>query len=200
MKANRRTFQTLSMLMALLALTACNSTPSPTGHEKVETSAQVFGSAGFGGETIVNTVATNGTVIVHDTAKRLLTIKFPDGQTRTYTAEPGAYKFDQIKVGDVIHGTVVDERAVSVVPAGTQLTEGESASVTQDPNGSLKLIRKVNFTSKIVALDPLGGQVTLQMADSEKKTIRVGDTVNLADFNVGQDVSVRITETTTLAL
>jgi hypothetical protein len=80
MKPNRRTFQTLFTLAALLTLTACNSTPSPSGHEKVETSAQVFPAGGFGGETVVNRVSTNATVILHDSAKRLITIKFPDGE------------------------------------------------------------------------------------------------------------------------
>jgi hypothetical protein len=56
----------------------------------------------------------------------------------------------------------------------------------------------LSFTGKVLAIDLIGHQATLQLADGQTRTVRVRKAVNLADFNPGDTVSVRITETTTI--
>jgi S1-C subfamily serine protease len=52
----------------------------------------------------------------------------------------------------------------------------------------------LDFTAKVLAIDPWQHQVTLQTADGRTKPVRVGEYVNLADFNVGDEVVVRLTQ------
>src|SRR4051812_16254021 len=65
--------------LALLA-TSCSSSSPPTPNEKVRTFAQAGGGAGFGGQTLVDSYATNATVVSIDSADRKLELKLADGK------------------------------------------------------------------------------------------------------------------------
>jgi hypothetical protein len=188
--------------LALLALAACSSTPlSPEKQWKTETYQQEGGGAGYGGQVVVDTVTTNATVESIDAKQRTLLIKYPDGQTTTYKAGPEVQKFDQIKVGDLLKGTLVNERAVSLVKVGTLSSASVTDSAVAVPNGAkpgVKTVHILNFTAKVLSIDPMGHQVTLQMADGRTRNVRVRDAINLANFNPGDLVSIRLTETTTI--
>jgi hypothetical protein len=187
---------------ALLALAACSSTPLPPEKQwKVETYQQEAGGAGFGSQVVVDTTTTNATVVSINAAQRSLVLKYPDGQTTTYQAGPEVEKFSQIKVGDVVKGTLVDERALSLDKTGALRSASVTDSAVAVSNGvmpGVKTVHILSFTAKVLSLDPVGHQATLQMADGRTKTVRVRDAVNLADFSPGDTVSVRITQTTTL--
>jgi hypothetical protein len=188
--------------VALLTLAACSSTPLPPESQwKTETFQQEAGGAGYGGQVVAETITTNATVMSIDAKKRTLLIKYPDGQTTTYKAGPEVLKFNQIKVGDVLKATLVDERALSLEKTGTLRSVSVTDSAVAVPNGvkpGVKTVHIVNFTAKVISIDLVGHQATLQMADGRTRTIRVREAVNLADFNPGDTVSVRTTETTTI--
>lgn len=187
---------------ALLALAACSSTPLPPESQwKSETYQQAGGSAGFAGQVIADTITTNATVVSIDAARRTLLLKYPDGKTSTYKAGPEVQKFKQIKVGDVLKGTLVDERAISLDKTGTLTSLSVADSAIAVPNGAkpgVKTVHILSFTAKVQAIDPVGHQATLLLADGTTKTVRVREAVNLADYNPGDTVSIRITETTTI--
>jgi hypothetical protein len=183
-------------------LAACSSTPLPPEKQwKAETYQQEAGSAGYGGQVVVDTTTTNATVVSIDTPKRTLVLKYPDGKVSSYKAGPEVEKFNQIKVGDEVKATLVDQFALSLAKAGTLRSASVTDSAVAVPNGAkpgVKTVHILRITATVQAIDPMGHQVTLQMADGRTKTVRVRDTVNLADFNPGDTVSVRITETTTV--
>jgi len=187
---------------ALLALTACSSNPLPPENQwKTGTYQQEAGGASFGGQVVVETVTTNATVVSINAAQRTLLLKYPDGKTSTYKAGPEVEKFSQIKVGDVVKGTLVDERALSLDKTGALRSSSVTDSAVAVPNGAMpgvKTVHVLTFTAKVLSIDPMGHQATLKMADGRTKTVRVRDAVNLADFSPGDTVSVRITETTTI--
>lgn len=56
------------------------------------------------------------------------------------------------------------------------------------------------FTAKVKAINAWNYTVTLQLADGRTRTIHVSEAVNLADVNVGDNVSVRATEAAVLVL
>ena len=56
------------------------------------------------------------------------------------------------------------------------------------------------FTAKITAINDWDDTVTLKLPDGLKKTIKVGETVNLADVSVGDNVSVQSTEAAVILL
>jgi len=69
------------------------------------------------------------------------------------------------------------------------------------PNGAepgVKTVNILSYTAKVLAIDLVGHQATLQMADGQTKTMKVREAVNLADFSPGDTVSVRLTEATTI--
>jgi hypothetical protein len=186
---------------ALLALASCSTKLPPESQWKKETYAQEAGGAGFGGQVVVNTATTNATVVSIDATDRTLLLKYPDGRTTSYKAGPEVEKFSQIKVGDVVKATVADERALSLDKGGTLSnvdTNNSAVALPDSTKPGVKRIRVLSFTGKVLAIDLIGRQATLQLADGQTKTVRVRETVNLADFSPGDTVSVRITETTTV--
>jgi hypothetical protein len=72
------------------------------------------------------------------------------------------------------------------LPGGTQAVAAESEILS--------------YTAKVMAINAWNDTVTLQLADGLTKTIHVSEAVNLADANVGDDVSVRATEAIVLVL
>jgi hypothetical protein len=184
-----------------LALSACSSAPPPSG--PITNGAAYQTEAGFGGQTIVNTITRMETVISIDSAQRTLELKHPDGRVITYHCGPDMVNFGQIKVGDRIKATVVEEMAVSLKPGTAAESMSTSAVAIRAPNGNLpgfKNVDTLNVTAKVLAIDNWGGTVTLQLADGRTRTIHVSESINLADFNVGDDVSARIVDSTTIAV
>jgi hypothetical protein len=188
--------------VALLALVACHSTPLPPESQwKKANYQQEAGGSGFGGQVMVDTTTTNATVVSIDAAQRTLLLKYPDGTTTTYKAGPEVERFNQIKVGDVVKATRADERALSLDKSGTLSNVSTADTVVALPNGGkpgAKSVRILSFTAKVLAIDLMGHQATVQLADGQTRAVRVRENVNLADFNPGDTVSVRITETTTV--
>jgi translation initiation factor IF-1 len=188
--------------IVLLVLVGCHSTPLPPESQwKTSTYQQEAGGAGFGGQVVVNTTTTNATVVSIDSARRTLLLKYPDGQTTTYQAGPEVKRFNQIKVGDVVKATRTEERALSLEKTGTLTNISTNESAVALPDGGkpgIKAVRIVRFTAKVVSVDPMGHQATLQLADGQTRTERVRDTVNLADLKPGDTVSVRLIEMRTV--
>jgi hypothetical protein len=186
---------------ALLALASCSSAPPPSG--PITNGAAYETQPGFGGQTIVNTITRIDTVVAIDEADRTLELKHPDGKITVYHCGPEVVNFSRIKVGDRVKATVVEEMAVFLKPASAQESSSSSAVVTRAPNGSLpdyKNVDTLSFTAKVMAVDTWGGTVTLQLATGQTRTIHCSDAINLADFNVGDDVSVKTIDSTSIAV
>ena len=138
-----------------------------------------------------------------DEAHRKLELKHPDGRITAYHCGPEIVNFNQIKIGDRIKATVVEEMAVSLKPSTAAETLSQSAVVVRAPGGStpdFKNVETLKFTAKIMAIDTWGGTVTLQLANGQTRTIHCSDAINLADFNVGDDVAVTSVDSTTIAV
>jgi hypothetical protein len=185
----------------VLTLSACSSAPPATG--PITSGAAYETQPGFGGQTIVNTVTRVDTVVSIDTAHRTLELKHPDGRVTAYHCGPEIVNFNQIKVGDRVKATVLEEMAVFLKPGNATESLSNSAVVVRAPAGSVagyKNVDTLNFTAKIMALNIWQGTVTLQLANGQNRTIHVSEAVNLADFNVGDDVSVQSIDSTSIAV
>ena len=197
-----RTLATPALLSAVaFTLSACSSAPPPSG--PITSGAAYETQPGFGGQTIVNTVTRIDTVVAVNSANRTLELKHPDGKITVYHCGPEIVNFDQIKIGDRVKATVVEEMAVSLKPGTAQESLNQSAVVVRAPNGALpgyKNVETLNFTAKIIAIDAFGGTVTLQLANGRNRTLHCSDAINLADFNVGDDVAVKSVDSTSIAV
>ena len=149
------------------------------------------------GVVAVTAVTVTSTVEAVDAGKRTVTIKGPDGTTTTYKAGKEVVNFDQIKVGDKVKATVIDELAVYVRKSGAPASVGEGSLVALAPKGAkpgMILADTTEITDKIVAVNFSDRTVTLQGLSGKPRTFTVGPNVNLADVKKGDDVVVRYTE------
>jgi hypothetical protein len=196
---------TALMPVALLAFTSCSSTPATGKVNEPANPAAYANATDFGGEIATDAATTTATVVSVDHAKRLVVLKRADGSQATYKAAPGAPGFDDIKAGDVVKVSVAEELAVFLgmnsVPAGAG---SKSARLrVRLPGGAQAVATEVAtlvFTAKVKAINAWNYTVTLLLADGRTRTIHVSEAVNLADVNVGDNVSVRATEAAVLVL
>jgi hypothetical protein len=190
---------------ALFALTSCSS-PPVAWNPKTSFSPSTYQTpADFGGEVVTDAVSTTATVVSVDHAKRQVVLKRADGTTITYKALPGAPGFDVIQPGDQVRVSVAEELAVflgrNTVPASAgadvarlrvRLPDGTQATAAE--------VGTLVYTGKIIAINDWDDTVTLQLPGGLTKTIKVSESVNLADVGVGDTVSVKASEAAVLVL
>ena len=156
------------------------------------------GSSSLGGEIVVNSVKTTNTVMAIDPAHRRVTLKNAStGKVRQYTASPQVIGFNQIKIGGIVYATVVERMSVFFRPGtDTQSLRAQTLVVRSASGAKSDVVGlgTLDFTAKILDVNNWLDQVTLLSRDGAIHTITVGEAVNLADFKVGDEVSVRITE------
>lgn len=184
-------------LLFLLMFTACSSTPSPSKSNPSTNPAASAGAGNFEGQVVVNSITLTNTVVSIDPAGRTIELKHADGKTTSYKCGPQVANFAQIKVGDEVKATVVDEMALFLKPASqTQSLAATGATVGARLGSKPGVVSldTLDLTAKVLAIDPWRHQVTLLTADGRTKPVTVGEFVNLADFNVGDQVNVRLTQ------
>lgn len=194
---NKKSIQTilLSSLPAIAWLCAsCSSTP-PLKVTGPETFA---GSSDQGGQIVVNSIQTTNTVLAVDLAHRRVTLKnSATGKVRQYTAGPGVVNFNLIKIGDVVKATVLERMSIFEQPPTNTQQLRASTLVVQGVAGRQPdtfEVDTVDFTAKILDINNWTDQVTFVTGDGVAHTITVSEAVNLADYNVGDEVRVRVTE------
>ena len=185
---------TLLLPAALLVLVSCSSTPkdqagtsadSSMGAPKVER-----------GRVVLDAVTMTATVQSINAADRTVVLQRPDGSVTTYECSPEVRNFDQIKVGDQVTATAAEELALALIKGGVPPAAGTASAIVRSPLGAKpggKIVDTVAFTAKVMSVNAMGREVTLQMPDGQNKTVKVGPDINLANVNPGDDVGVRLT-------
>jgi hypothetical protein len=165
------------------------------GAEPAATAAKK--QAGEPGAIAVIVATATATVQAVDTAKRTVALKMPDGTVKTFKLGKEVRNFDQIKVGDQVKTTYVDELTVFLRKAGAPPSAEEVANVMLAPKGAKPGIIVADtrqMTAKIEAINAKKRTVTLMGPGGESKTLKVSKKVNLKQVKKGDDVVVRYTE------
>jgi len=176
---------------AMLALSSCSSTPE--GEHTTMAAAQ----KGVPGGIKVQTYRFTATVTGIDAATRKVTLVTPNGKKTTYTAGPEVINFDQIRMGDQLKVTAVEEVVAYMRKNGEPPSDGEAALVALAPKGAKPgglFANTVEMTAQVKSIDPKKRKATLQFPDGTTKTIKVRDDVDLTKAAVGEDVVIRATE------
>jgi hypothetical protein len=176
---------------AMLAFTSCSSTPE--GEHTTAAAVQ----KGVPGGVVVETYKTTATVTGLDAANRKVTLVTPNGKKLTYTAGPEVINFDQIRIGDQLKTTAVEEVVAYLRKNGEPPSDGEAAMVALAPKGAKPggvLAATVEVTAKVKSIDHKKHKATLQFPDGTTKTIKVRQDVDLTKRSVGEDVVIRATE------
>jgi hypothetical protein len=200
-----KSLKAVVVVLASAVLTLFNScsNPPPKVPPVVHTFQEEGGGSGFGGRVVVNSVTTNATVISLDTVQRRLVLRLASGVQATYHAGNEIPNFDQIRVGDQVKTTTVEEFAVAIAAPDALSNPTNRVTVIRAPTGvelGTKPVATTSLTAKILAFDYYARQVTLQLGDGTTRTVRVREAVNLGNYNIGDTVSVLITEAMTISL
>jgi hypothetical protein len=190
----RNDFIKLAALFLCVFCAACSHT-MPLKVTGLETFA---GSSDEGGQVIINPIVTTNPVLAVDAPHRRVTLKnSATGKARQSPAGPQVVNFGLIKPGDVVKATVVERTSIFFKPDTQTQTLKDSSLVVRGVAGGQPDAIGVNaldFTAKILDINDWTDEVTFVTGDGIPHTIPVGEYVNLADFNVGDEVGVRVTE------
>ena len=150
------------------------------------------------GAIAVSVLKASATVEAVDTAKRTVTLKGQAGETKTLKCGPEVRNFDQIKVGDSVNLTFVDEVAAYVRKADAPPVAEEGAMVALAPKGAkpgVMMAETVEVKAKIESVNTKKHTITFLNPDGSKKTVKVGKKAKeLKELQKGDDVVLRITQ------
>jgi hypothetical protein len=133
-----------------------------------------------------------------DAAKRMVTLKTPDGATKTLKCGPEVRNFDQIKAGDTVNLTFVDEVAAYVRKADAPPLAEEGAMVALAPKGAkpgVLMAETAEVKAKVESVNKTKRTITLLNPDGSTKTVKVAKKADaLKELKKGDDIVLRITQ------
>jgi translation elongation factor P/translation initiation factor 5A len=150
------------------------------------------------GAIAVSVLKASATVEAVDAAKRTVTLKGQAGETKTLKCGPEVRNFDQIKVGDTVNLTFVDEVAAYVRKADAPPMAEEGAMVALAPKGAkpgVLMAETVEVKAKVESVNTKKHTITFLNPDGSKKTVKVGKKAKeLKELQKGDDIVLRITQ------
>lgn len=183
----------LSAVAGAGLMIACATIAFGTEHMAPEKKMQ----GGEPGAIAVMAATTTATVQAVDTAKRTVTLKMPDGTEKTFKLGKEVRNFNQIKVGDQVKTTYVDELTVFLRKADAPPSAEEVTNVMLAPKGAKPGVIVADtrqISAKVTAVDIKKRTVTLMGPGGESKTLKVSKKVDLKQVKKGDNVVVRYTE------
>jgi hypothetical protein len=153
--------------------------------------------------TVAETVRVTATVEAIDKAKRLVTLKGPEGNSFVVQASPELKRFDQIKVGDVVVAQYIEALTLQLKKGGGQVRERierEDAAVTP-PGAAPGAVagRQVTVIADVIAVDAAKQSVRLQ-GPKRVVDLKVRDPEQFKAIKVGDQIEGTFTEAMAIAL
>jgi hypothetical protein len=190
MRSNQRIIVLAALIPALFALASCASKPQPASME-----AAVI--EGKDSAAIVETYQAVAAVAALNFDTRQITLLFSDGQEKTYKADKQVVNFNQIKVGDPVQATVIEELAVFLGKGKERPSAGAGAGVALAPKGArpgIVMADTTEVTATVTAVDTETRTVGLEFVDGTRKTVKVGKGVDLTRVSPGDGVTAQLTQ------
>ncbi len=182
----------IPLLALMFGLVSC-ATTSDTGKDVTE-SVVIIETAE--GAIIVDTFTATAKVTAIDAAKRKVTLVTPSGSKSTYVCGPEVVNFGQIQVGDLVKATVTEEVAI-FIGSGAPPSAMVGSSVALAPVGAkpgAMMVNTAQVTAKVTAVDANKRRVTFELPDGASKTVKVGKKVDLSAVQIGDNVTVQMSE------
>lgn len=188
------------LAVALLGLSACESTPGPT----VSSSTSAAGTPSV---KISQEVSTTAQVIAVDQASRLVTLRGEDDRLRRVRAAPAVHNLDQISAGDTLRVRYEIVLMATQLPAGADLRLAQGAVAAARaakgaaPAGAFEAavsvrvrIESIDAAHDLVVFAPASGElITHRIAtDAGREFVRklkIGDLVQL-DYGEALGLSI----------
>lgn len=195
-----RSFMKLASLTLMpvvaLSLASCKQEKSVVASDVV-TTMDTPGEA-----AVVDTIKVFATVTAVNAPTRQVTVKMSDGSSRTFKCGPDVVNFNQIQVNDMVTLTITEEFAVFLGgTAGPSAVAGAGvalAPVGYKPGGLVAETAQV--TARLTSVSPSSRVIVLLFPDGSTHPLKVGPSVNLNNFVVGQDVTARYTQSVAITV
>ena len=150
------------------------------------------------GGVVVEAVSVTATVDAIDKEKRMVTLKFADGRTRSLKLGPEARNFDQIAVGDQVKATYAESVAIGVRKSDEKPAASQTRTVKVAPKGAkpgVIVADTTEITAKVEAIDYAKWTVDLKGPEGNVRTFAVDKSVKkFKNVKKGDEVVVRVTE------
>ncbi len=150
-----------------------------------------------------DTVTLTAKVEAVDQAKRLVTLRGPDGRVVKVKVDPAVKNLPQVKVGDTVTAVYRESIAIEVIrgggaPGASAEVVGARAAPGQKPAGLVA--ERIRITAKIRAIDTAKSRIELQEPNGQVQWLPVQNPGVLRDLKVGDDVQVVYTEALAVAV
>lgn len=191
----KKTFSIAAVVLIGSTLAACATDTQKTTAPKVPTVEEAL----LASETI--TVTAKVEAVNH--AKRLVTLRGPEGRTVTAKVDPAVKNFSKVKVGDMVVVGYRESVVLEIVrgggaPAASAEVVGARAAPGQKPAGLVA--ERVRVTAKIRSIDVAKRRVELEGPAGQVQSFPVHNPEFLRDLKVGDDVTVVYTEALAVAV
>ena len=184
----------LALLLALVSLAGCSS-----GVEGTETESVIETDSGV---AVLETYDVTATVVSIDEVKNKVTFETPDGKKTTCKAGKDV-DLTALKVGDQLSIEVLEEVAVEITKGGDVASVGAAGMASVAESGKetdVMTVDTVEMTAVVSALDASKRKVTFTLVDGTSKTVKVDKKVDLSTLQVGDSVTVEVTEGVALSV
>ena len=181
----------LGTLLTTVATVASAAGCSPQ-RDKATTEPAVAPAAGV---VEVDTFRLSATVAAVDPVKRQITLVGQDGGRATYTAARDVVNVAQIRAGDRVNATIIEQVALEIAPAGTPANVGTAGSVLLTPRGAAPITANtVQISGRVTAIDATTRRINLRFVDGSTRTYKAGTAVNLNAVRLGDTVTAVVSE------
>jgi hypothetical protein len=152
---------------------------------------------------VIEAITASATVTAVDKAKRTFTVTGQKGKSHTFTAGADMQNFDQIKVGDKIDASYVEEASVSVNKAGLKPVIEEKTTVARAEKGGrpgMIVTNTVEAVGVITAIDHKTRSVTIKGPRGNElvTTVKAG-IEGFENVKKGDNVELKHKQTLTIA-
>jgi len=198
---NAKLMASALLAAGLLVLPSCSDTKTPEAKDE-KTQSKSYQPGVPGGIDVETRTITANVSSVYSPAREV-TLDGPDGKRFTVKCGPEVINFDQIRPGDQLKLTYVEEVAVSMASETDAPESGDTSVVALAPKGArpgalMADTRRV--TGTVTAIDVARHTATLQFPDGQTRTIVVRPDIDLTKRRVGEKVVIRKTDATAISV
>jgi hypothetical protein len=186
----------------LLALNACATQQSAS-----QPGVNVASAVQEGEDRVERSKVVTVTAVVEkiDLAKRLVTLRGPDGKSTTIQVDEAVKNLPQVRKGDEVNVAYYESIAFQVRKPGEAkvgdavVAEGaETAKLGEKPGATGA--RALTIVTKVEGIDKTNGTITLQGPEGETKTIKAQNPANLDKVKVGDLIEITYTEAVAISV
>lgn len=152
---------------------------------------------------VIDAVTGGATITAVDKAKRTFTVTGQKGKSHTFTAGPDMQNFDQMKVGDKVDASYVEEVSISVNKSGMAPVIEEKTTVARADKGGrpgMIITNSVEAVGVITAIDHKTRSVTIKgPRGNELVTTARAGIKGFENVKKGDNVELKHKQTLTIA-